>query len=43
MSPAARLIVYRGVPHMPIVNAQPEAWRRDVERFLAQLPFASPS
>jgi dipeptidyl aminopeptidase/acylaminoacyl peptidase len=39
----ARFVAFSGVPHMPIVNAQADAWRRDVEKFLAQLPFSSPS
>ena len=29
-----QLIIYSGVPHMPIVDARPSEWRRDVNRFL---------
>jgi dipeptidyl aminopeptidase/acylaminoacyl peptidase len=30
----AHLIIYSGVPHMPIVDARPAEWRRDVSEFL---------
>jgi hypothetical protein len=30
----AHLVIYSGVPHMPIVDARPSEWRRDVSRFL---------
>jgi dipeptidyl aminopeptidase/acylaminoacyl peptidase len=43
MGGGARLVAYAGVPHIPIVNAQPDAWRRDVEKFLAQLHSSPPS
>ena len=43
MGDKASLVVYAGVPHMPIVNAQPEAWRRDVEKFLVQLRSSPPN
>ena len=33
----ANLIVYTGVPHMPIVQALPSDWRRDVSEFLARV------
>jgi len=33
----ARLIVYRGVPHMAIVDAFPYAWKNDVREFMSRL------
>jgi len=33
----ARLILYAGVPHMAIVEARPDEWRRDVAHFLEKL------
>ena len=33
----ARLITYPEVPHMPIVEARPEDWTRDVAAFLEQI------
>ena len=32
-----QLIIYSGVPHMPIVDARPSEWRRDVSRFLQRV------
>jgi hypothetical protein len=32
----ARFIGYEGVPHMAIVDARPEDWKRDVRSFLEQ-------
>ena len=43
MGGRARLVAYAGVPHIPIVDAQADAWRRDVEKFLAQLHSSPPS
>jgi pimeloyl-ACP methyl ester carboxylesterase len=43
MGGMARLITYPEVPHRPIATARPDAWRRDVARFLAQLSSDSPS
>jgi len=37
MGTNARLIFYSGVPHMAIVEARPEEWRRDVAHFLDEL------
>ena len=33
----ARFVAYAGVPHMPIVDARPVQWKRDVREFLEQL------
>jgi len=37
MGKNGRLIVYAGVPHMPIVDARPAEWRRDVNEFLQRV------
>lgn len=37
MGTNARFVAYAGVPHMPIVDARPEQWRREVKKFLAQV------
>lgn len=37
MGTNARFVAFPGVPHMPIVDARPEQWRREVESFLAQV------
>jgi uncharacterized protein len=33
----ARLIVYPDVPHIPIVNARPSEWTRDIRVFLQRI------
>jgi dipeptidyl aminopeptidase/acylaminoacyl peptidase len=33
----ARFVAFSGVPHMRIVDARPEQWRREVEKFLEQV------
>ena len=33
----ARLVAFSGVPHMPIVDARPDQWRREVANFLEQV------
>jgi len=37
MGKSARFVAYAGVPHMPIVQALPSDWRRDVSEFLARV------
>ena len=37
MGKNARFVAYAGVPHMPIVQALPSDWRRDVSEFLARV------
>jgi alpha-beta hydrolase superfamily lysophospholipase len=37
MGANVKLILYSGVPHMAIVEARPDEWRRDVAHFLAEL------
>lgn len=37
MGANARFILYAGVPHVAIVEARPDEWRRDVSRFLDEL------
>lgn len=37
MATNARFVAFSGVPHMPIVDARPEQWRREVEKFLEQI------
>jgi pimeloyl-ACP methyl ester carboxylesterase len=37
----ARLILYAGVPHMAIVEARPDEWRRDAAHFLEKLHGAA--
>ena len=37
MGTSARFVAFPGVPHMPIIDARPEQWRREVEKFLAQV------
>lgn len=37
MGTNARAIAYPGVPHMPILDARPDQWTRDVKDFLQQL------
>ena len=37
MGERARWVAFSGVPHMPIVDARPEQWRREVEKFLERV------
>ena len=37
MKKPARFVAYAGVPHIPIVDARPDQWKRDVQIFLEQL------
>jgi hypothetical protein len=37
MGKHAQIVVYPDVPHVPIAEARPVEWRRDVERFLMRL------
>jgi len=37
MGTSARFVAFPGVPHMPIIDARPEQWRREVEKFLEQV------
>ena len=37
MGKNARLVAFAGVPHMPIVDARPDEWTRDVQAFLKPL------
>jgi uncharacterized protein len=37
MGTNSRFVAFSGVPHMPIVDARPEQWRWEVEKFLAQV------
>jgi dipeptidyl aminopeptidase/acylaminoacyl peptidase len=37
MGHKARFVPYVGVPHMPIVDARPEQWRREVGEFLERV------
>jgi hypothetical protein len=37
MGKNAQIVVYPDVPHVPIVEARPLEWKRDVERFLMRL------
>ena len=37
MGERARFVAFSGVPHMPIVNARPEQWRREVGEFLKRV------
>ena len=37
MGTSARFVAFSGVPHMPVVDARPEQWRQEVEKFLEQV------
>ncbi|MGH8595128.1 MAG: alpha/beta hydrolase, partial [Gammaproteobacteria bacterium] len=37
MNTRARFVAYAGVPHMPIVDARPEQWGREVGEFLQRV------
>lgn len=37
MGTKARFVAFSGVRHMPIVDARPEQWQREVEKFLQQV------
>jgi dipeptidyl aminopeptidase/acylaminoacyl peptidase len=37
MGTNARFVAFPGVPHMPIVDARPEQWRREVGEFLERV------
>lgn len=37
MGANARFVAYDGVPHMPIVEAQPSGWARDIAMFLEEV------
>ena len=37
MGTNARFVAFSGVPHMRIVDARPELWRREVSKFLEQV------